>query len=272
MRHFLANDYEKVQAPKVSLLKEASKEILSVVFRLIPISFIKPHVHFLYGHEVYLDQFNNFKKIIKKLKQDFVFVSYSKAVSLLDEEKLDNRYLCLSFDDGFYNNYDAAKFLSDEGLSAMFFVNPEVISHAGNKAYKAKHCQEKLNCKPMDFMNEDEVRELITMGHEVGNHGMSHQRLSTCNTKMLDYEIVKSIDRLKKITEQTDFHYAWCYGTAKDIQGEAMNLINKTHLSNASAIRGNTKSTKHFIKRNQIIFSHPYRRFLFFYKKAAFFS
>jgi len=254
------------QTVKVSLSKRLLKFFLVNLSRITPLYLYPNKVYFIYSHHVFTDEFEKFKRSILRLKKKFIFIDIEKAIELSKRKKLKKKYITLSFDDGMYNNFRAAEFLAKEGISATFFVNPEVIQHSANFNYIKSHCQERLHIKPIRFLNWEDIQLLKNMGHKIGNHGLNHKRLSNCTAEELIEQVEKSKKcLLEKIGEGVST-FAWCYGTSKDISKEAIQLIQKGHSSTFSAIRGFYKNGVNYHYRDLVIWYNSYHRIEFFYK------
>lgn len=86
-----------------------------------------------------------------------------------------NSPLAISFDDGHISNYrHALPLLERYSCKAIFFV---ITSRIGTKP---------------DFMNWAQLREIVTLGHEVQSHGWSHRFLTECSGADLREELTCS--------------------------------------------------------------------------------
>jgi peptidoglycan/xylan/chitin deacetylase (PgdA/CDA1 family) len=229
-------------------------------------------IQFLYGHHLFKDEIENFKTVTSYLARHFKIISYSEAVALLKTGDIDDNYLCFSFDDGMKNCMRIAEHFNELGISAMFFINPEVVDNFDNESYIQKHCSEKLHLKELDFMGWHDITLLLKMGHEVGNHTLSHQRLSAIQPEACSDEIIKSKERIEKHAGPVK-HFAWTYGLKSDITPEAFKMIVQSgHESVASAIRGQhfdiLNLKKEYILRDQIIYKNPFYYFNYFFNKG----
>ena len=91
-----------------------------------------------------------------------------------------DKYIALSFDDGYKNNYtEALPLLEKYRAKASFFV---VNRDIGSPIH----------------MNEEEIRGLIRAGMELGSHTMNHTPLTTIEDKYLAWELSSSRYFLKK--------------------------------------------------------------------------
>jgi peptidoglycan/xylan/chitin deacetylase (PgdA/CDA1 family) len=229
-------------------------------------------IQFLYGHHLFKDEIENFKVVTAYLAKNFKIISYSEAVNLLKTGDIDDNYICFSFDDGMKNCMRIAEHFSSLEISAMFFINPEVVDNFDNESYIQKHCSEKLHLKELDFMGWQDITLLLKMGHEVGNHTLSHKRLSAIPAESYPEEIIKSKERIEKHAGPVK-HFAWTYGLKTDITPEAFKMIIQSgHESVASAIRGQhfdlLNLNKEYILRDQIIYKNPFYYFNYFYNKS----
>jgi len=81
----------------------------------------------------------------------------------------------VTFDDGHLSNHRfAAPLLENRGLRGTFFV---IGSYIGNNP---------------NYMTWEELRELVSRGHEVQSHGWSHIRLTECTGVQLEDELGRS--------------------------------------------------------------------------------
>jgi peptidoglycan/xylan/chitin deacetylase (PgdA/CDA1 family) len=103
----------------------------------------------------------------------------------------------ITFDDGHISNYDhALPQLEKTGVRATFFI---VASFVGTKA---------------DTMNAAQLRELSSLGHEIGSHSWSHPVLTKCGSKELMDELVRSRKALedtigREVTTISMPHGSW---------------------------------------------------------------
>lgn len=98
----------------------------------------------------------------------------------IDDAKLKQGIVTLTFDDGWKNIYtNAIPVLNKNNMFASIFVITNTISKDGNR------------------LNEDDLRDLQKKGYEIGSHSLSHCNQSTLSRSKLDYEAIHS----KKVLE-----------------------------------------------------------------------
>jgi peptidoglycan/xylan/chitin deacetylase (PgdA/CDA1 family) len=126
-----------------------------------------------------LNEFNNHLQYLKE--HNFVIVSASK---LLKIERLSayNKYIVITFDDGWVGNYlFAYPLLKEFGFKATFFISPQLIGKEG-------------------YLTWDQLREMSKNGMDIQSHGLSHKPLGTLSREELETEILQSKEVIKNNT------------------------------------------------------------------------
>lgn len=107
-------------------------------------------------------------------------------------------YVLFTFDDGLKNNLLAAELLEARGAHAVFFVVPDFIDSNQPKAYYLQHIRqvidERVDHEPEDFtpLSVTELSGLISRGHCVESHTMSHLLRSTSAEREVAREVAGS--------------------------------------------------------------------------------
>lgn len=188
-------------------------------------------------HNVFTDELTQFSNLLNFLMKHFTFLRYSDAVARIENNSIDNRYMAVSFDDGYKNNVEASVIMKRLEISACFFVCPSIVGetcHTKVKEFNAK----KLGNPPIEFMGWKDLENLLSLGHEIGNHTFSHCNIATLSKELLYQEIVVPHDILHSFSG-SGVHFAWPYGKFDDFSVEAKNLVSESgHLSCSSAERG----------------------------------
>ena len=125
------------------------------------------------------------------------------AIILKTNLTIPPRTICITFDDGYKNNYlNALPILEDMKFKAAFFV---IAGEMGMKA-PFKHLLWDEAAKDYYRQNPEsrlpmkwgEVRELRDLGHDIGSHGMTHRSIGNLHSE----EGLKEIARSKEILEE----------------------------------------------------------------------
>lgn len=233
-------------------------------------------IQFLYLHHFFRDEQEQFTRLLDKLFVTHQFISYSDAVTKILSDKIDKPYICLSSDDGFKNNMYAAGILQSYGISACFFICPEIIGETNLEAI-SRFCNKRLNFPAVEFLSWREVNDLQKMGHEVGGHTMSHIRIADTPVEQLAYEIGVCYEVLNKNCGTTP-HFAFPYGRFIHFNEDGKKQVyNSGFKTIASAERGchiAMKGKKIFnedllIRRDHILLSWPWKHIEYFLAKNA---
>lgn len=113
-------------------------------------------------------------------EQGYTIVSVEQLAHRLEQGASVDKYVALSFDDGYKNNYSVVlPLLQKYGAKGSFFV---INREMGDELH----------------MNEQEIKALIGAGMELGSHTYSHNPLAKIEEKYLVWELDTSRYWLKK--------------------------------------------------------------------------
>lgn len=113
-------------------------------------------------------------------EQGYTIVSVEELAHRLEQGASVDKYVALSFDDGYKNNYSVVlPLLQKYGAKGSFFV---INREMGDELH----------------MNEQEIKALIDSGMELGSHTYSHNPLAKIEEKYLVWELDTSRYWLKK--------------------------------------------------------------------------
>ncbi len=122
-----------------------------------------------------------FEAHLKYLKeQGYTIVSVEQLAHRLEKNESVDKYVALSFDDGYKNNHDIVlPLLKKYEAKGSFFVINNKLGHP-------------------DHMSEADIKEMIANGMELGSHTYSHGPLAKIDPKYLVWEFDTSRYWLKK--------------------------------------------------------------------------
>ena len=236
------------------ILRDSVLDILSFKTKLPNAEkfFEKSRIQFLYIHHVFDDEIKNFDKLLNYLSKHHNFISYSKAVNKILTGDIDKSYICISSDDGFKNNLNAVKIMNKYGVKGCFFVNPDTIGLKDFSKVKS-FCNNKLRCPPVEFMEWDDLENLIKSGHEIGSHTMNHIKVSETKINIVEDNINESYQILNKRFGEVS-HFAYPFGRYFHFNKQAFDLVFKAgFISCASAERGCHISDEKPLNNNQLL-------------------
>ncbi len=235
--------YQEVKQLKPTRFRDQLRELalngLSLIDRVkgIKEDLLKPRIQFLYVHHVFRDEERQFEVLIRELSKSGVFISYSEAVGRILTATIDRSYYVISSDDGFKNNLSAAAILQKYGISACFFVNPALIAEKDEEKLK-RHCRERLELPPVEFLDWQGLEELQKMGHEIGAHTMNHMNVAESSPTQFRSDCEQSLQILNAHCGAIR-HFAFPYGRFFHFNETARKIVFDTGFEScASAERG----------------------------------
>jgi peptidoglycan/xylan/chitin deacetylase (PgdA/CDA1 family) len=222
-----------------STLRRHALDLLSIGLKMrgkLERALARPRVHFVYLHHVFEDEELAFRDSLRYLAQTHHFLSYSEGIDRALNGPIDAPYLCFSSDDGLKTNVRAAEIMADTGAKACFFVCPPQIGADFHQA--KKFCVGQLALPATELMNWDDVAGLLSAGHEIGSHTLSHLTLANLSQSQLEDEIGASRRELSRRIGSVD-HFAWPRGQFHHMSPQAAKLVfDFGYASCASAKRG----------------------------------
>ena len=168
------------------------------------------YIRILNYHDNHSDKIPEFKKQLEWYKKTFCNINYKNFLKFKTGAlTLSNKPgLMITFDDGKKSNYTVAKDLLNEyGFTGYFFISPDLV---GTK----------------DYMSWEEIKQLQKEGHIIGSHTCTHHRFNESdNYEVLEYEIVKSKEKIQDATGEQINIFCWCGGEEKHYTYEAAKKI-----------------------------------------------
>ena len=128
--------------------------------------------------------------------------------------------LSITFDDGYRDNFEvAAPILKKHGLPATFFVT---TSFVGSQIIP--RWDEQLPRQP-GWMTWDQVRALVAMGFEIGNHTDTHLNLSAADPEAIRAEFETSNRKLAEALGASAQLFAYPFGGLEHMNPRARQLV-----------------------------------------------
>jgi len=166
-------------------------------------------IRFPYYHHVFDDERRRFERQLRYMRGLGEFIGLDDAVALLESgERIDGRYFCITFDDGFRNCLtNAVPILVDHGVSAAFFIPTRYIGTTVERDSEELSRFYGHTGRVIEFLDWDEVRELARAGMTIGSHTVSHRILSELSDAEVEYELRASKETLEKELDAPCVHF-----------------------------------------------------------------
>lgn len=188
-------------------------------------------------HKKEIQYFNvypeEFDKQMGHLKDHFEVITVSSYLQKLKTSNISGNEVCITFDDGFKDNYIYAyPILKKHGLKASFFLTTKYIG--GNTIFPWVQLDNgakediKIHRERWLPLSWEEVREMIEYGMEFGTHTHTHKgSLSGMDIKDAEGEIAESSEMLKEKTGIYPEIFSYPHGTFKDYNTNHVELLKK---------------------------------------------
>ena len=170
-------------------------------------------VRVLFLHHTPAEEAQRFREQLAFLRHHFNVIDFEmfKRVCAGTAALPDERPAAmLTFDDGIASNYEvAAPLLEEAGMRGVFFVVPHFSMRTGDAA-RAFYLERIRNRAPgLTAMTPAQIRELAERGHTIGNHTLTHARLSISPAAEYEAEILQSAEIIESWIDRPVEAFSW---------------------------------------------------------------
>ena len=188
------------------LLKRAAKKSpLSLIYHSISKSDDIPQ----WTWEVSLKQFEQQLDLLQS--QGWQTCCYR---DLIHPEKLPEKTVLITYDDGYENNFAAAQALHKRGMCATWFIVSNDIG--GTSSWNDP------GSTPKKMLSEQQLIEMDEMNMEIGAHTMNHCKLAQVSLDQVVQEVTDSKLKLTQILDKEVMSFCYPYGNHNDDVVEAV--------------------------------------------------
>lgn len=175
----------------------------------------------------------NFRDQIAWLKKNFHIISLSKLVKQIKSNTLNSESICLTFDDGYADNfYNALPILKNLQVPATIYITSGMVD-------KKTPFYWDMNTNKNDRGRALNEMELIKLAKEplieIGSHTITHPHLSALSVIDQEKEIAESKMKLEDIIKKRIIGFSYPFGTGKDYSKQTVNLVKTSGYTYASA-------------------------------------
>jgi len=254
---------QSIRLLRLRSLVSLSYPILASAKNLLnQVGYNRPELRVLLYHDVAPSEMDSFAATLRHLMNKWDFLTPAQFEKVMQGEiRISKDSLLLTFDDGFLSNRAVAdEILSPLGIKAIFFVILDFISQPNVSASRQFICDKLKVAKgpeflPKHLLNLDwrDVEYLLKLGHTIGAHSKSHERLNPplTPTVMRD-EIINSADILESKLSIRISHFAFPFGSFESFNEPAMELALSRFNFVHSGLRGNNLlERKNFVIRRE---------------------
>ncbi|MCP4633685.1 MAG: polysaccharide deacetylase family protein [candidate division Zixibacteria bacterium] len=219
-------------------------------------------------HFVKSSDMENFDKIIRFISTKREIITPDKFFEIYgnnNSNKLKGEKLLMTFDDGFYSSYRAAKkVLSKYNIKAIFFIPTKILDlrtkeemkkFSVNNIYNNEVIPKLLTEEEYVFMNRDNLIDLHNDGHWILPHSHTHCDISKIKNEEDVYrELIQPQEILSKLLGDKIESFAFPNGTEKVVSSFSYNRMMEIYKFTFPALLGinHTGTDPHFFHRDCI--------------------
>jgi len=173
-------------------------------------------------------------------------LSMSNLYPYLTGEK-QGKVVGITFDDGFKNNLQVLPILQKFNFNATCYIISQNIGGIN-------HWDLDKGIPENPLMNENEIKQWINSGMEIGSHTQNHVRLAEVDIETAAKEITQSKLDLEKKFDRPVAHFCYPYGSFND---EIVAITKNTGYITATTVtRGRSKSGDHLFTLPRVPITH----------------
>jgi peptidoglycan/xylan/chitin deacetylase (PgdA/CDA1 family) len=219
-------------------------------------------------HETLEEELAQVRELVDLCRRRFLLATPADADELLAgrwrPDAVDK--VLITFDDGLSSNFEAARWLHQVGVKAIFFIVPSIIDRSMEE-YLRYHEQRGVKAYPPESapggrgLSAAQVREMKAMGHRIGAQNFAHRDLGRLHTpEEMRYEIGQAVDGVRELIGEDCQDFAIGFGQPENLSNEAVSYLLENCARVYACHRGlNVPGiTPRFLLRHAIDRQHPF--------------
>jgi len=159
-----------------------------------------------------------FEKHIKYLKKKGYRAILPSEIESLKKDNAwkKNKYVLITFDDGYKDNVKAAEILKKYSMKGLFFISTAYIGKSMNG---------------VKMLDKDDIQRIVFLGMAIGSHSHHHKKLPNLSSDEINNEISQSLKILSSFFDVKDFAYP--FGSYSQ---EVVNILKRNGVKRAYII------------------------------------
>ncbi len=171
-----------------------------------------------YYHHVFDDERKGFERQLKYLKNFGEFISMDDVWQMVAvDKKIDGRYFCVSFDDGFYNCYENMMPITQASdVPVIIYLPTTYINIDYQQTVDAEKIKNFYPEKPrlVPFLSWQQCKEMLNAKISFGSHTVTHANLMEISASDIEKELLTSKQEIEKQLGIDCTHFACPWGRA----------------------------------------------------------
>lgn len=141
-----------------------------------------------------ITEFKNHLACLEKEKYKIISMPRALEILLSKRSNKEGKYVCLTFDDGYMDNYtEAWPVLKEFGCSAHFFIVSDFVGKTFSETINGQNYKR-------EYMTEEQILSFINEGGTIGSHGADHSVLPELTYSSILSQAVLSKNKLENLT------------------------------------------------------------------------
>lgn len=169
-------------------------------------------IRVIYYHHVFDDQRKDFERQLLYLKRFGEFISMDQVLEMvLGKSKIQGRYFCITFDDGFHNTYtNMLEITSRLQIPVIIYLPTDYINMEPDELdYGLVNSRiAPGNSQLLRFLTWEQCREMLPHHISFGSHTTGHPLLSSLDREGVRYELKESKRIIEKEIGTPCVHFA----------------------------------------------------------------
>ena len=231
----LTRKISELHPQKISTTKRILKTPISHVgFKAWEIALsriVSPRITVLLYHRVTDDVRDNltvgieqFDRQMALLKKHCCVLSIDEVVATKKVIRGDAPLVCVTFDDGYLDNYkNAVQILLRHQIPAGFFVSTGIVGTENTFPHDVRRGN-----SPIPVMQWNHLKKMKDYGFSIGSHSVNHINCASEPTHIVEGELSQSLMHLQNNLGLRDVLFAYPYGGRNHMTAERLELVKQT--------------------------------------------
>ena len=213
-------------------LKHRVRDFLIALFSILGIVFMYrmyikrtgPLVRIVVFHDVADSVW--FEKILAVISKKYNLITPEQFHA--QEFDLQKINVLLTFDDGYQSWIDVClPLLQKYTAKGIFFINSGLLDIRSDRQKVSDFMQKQLLISPKNPLDWEGARQLITEGHTLGGHTVTHPNLAVLHTDEASLEIIEDKQRIESMLDIEITDFAYPFGRRNNYTKETFDEVSK---------------------------------------------
>jgi peptidoglycan/xylan/chitin deacetylase (PgdA/CDA1 family) len=162
-----------------------------------------------------------FRKFCALMQRSYRVISLAEAFEYANDIRpIPRNTVAITFDDTYADNLPAARILAEHRLPATFFVSASYVGSERSYPWDA-------HLPKLPNLTWDDVREMASLGHEIGSHSMEHADFGSIDAATARHELAESKRVIEDQLQRPARWFAYPFGGRTHFRPEFLPLVHE---------------------------------------------